>query len=64
MHLNGTRAFPPKNPGDNRYKGWVTLKGELEWQYQKQEAERVIRRLWGVKGVEQSDHSEAAGLAQ
>ena len=32
-------------------KGWVTLKGELEWQYQKQEAERVIRRLWGVKGV-------------
>jgi osmotically-inducible protein OsmY len=32
-------------------KGWVTVKGELEWQYQKQEAERVIRRLWGVKGV-------------
>jgi osmotically-inducible protein OsmY len=32
-------------------KGWVTLKGELEWQHQKQEAERVIRRLWGVKGV-------------
>lgn len=32
-------------------KGWVTLKGELEWQYQRQEVERVIRRLWGVKGV-------------
>src|ERR1700691_278381 len=32
-------------------KGWVTLKGELEWQYQKEEVERVIRRLWGVKGV-------------
>jgi osmotically-inducible protein OsmY len=31
--------------------GWVTLKGEVEWQYQKQEAERVIRRLWGVRGV-------------
>jgi osmotically-inducible protein OsmY len=32
-------------------KGWVTLKGEVEWQYQKQDAERVIRRLMGVKGV-------------
>jgi osmotically-inducible protein OsmY len=32
-------------------KGWVTLKGEVEWQFQKQDAERVIRRLAGVKGV-------------
>ena len=32
-------------------KGWVTLKGDVEWQYQKQEAGRVVRRLWGVKGV-------------
>jgi osmotically-inducible protein OsmY len=32
-------------------KGWVTLKGEMEWQYQKQDAERVVRRLSGVKGV-------------
>jgi osmotically-inducible protein OsmY len=32
-------------------KGWVTLKGEVEWQYQKEEVERVVRRLWGVKGV-------------
>lgn len=32
-------------------KGWVTLKGEVEWQYQKQEAERVVRRLSGVEGV-------------
>jgi osmotically-inducible protein OsmY len=32
-------------------KGWVTLKGEVEWQYQKEDAERVIRRLQGVKGV-------------
>jgi osmotically-inducible protein OsmY len=32
-------------------KGWVTLKGEVEWQYQKQDAERVIRRLKGVSGV-------------
>ena len=32
-------------------KGWVTLKGEVEWQYQKQDAEHAVRRLWGAKGV-------------
>jgi osmotically-inducible protein OsmY len=32
-------------------KGWITLKGDVEWQYQRQDAERVIRRLSGVKGV-------------
>jgi osmotically-inducible protein OsmY len=32
-------------------KGWVTMKGDVEWQYQKQDAERVIRRLKGVVGV-------------
>jgi osmotically-inducible protein OsmY len=31
--------------------GWVTLKGTVEWQYQKNDAERVVRRLTGVKGV-------------
>jgi osmotically-inducible protein OsmY len=29
----------------------VTLKGEVEWNYQKQDAERAVRRLQGVKGV-------------
>lgn len=32
-------------------KGWVTLKGEVERQYQKQDAERSISRLVGVRGV-------------
>ncbi|MGZ6391435.1 MAG: BON domain-containing protein [Ktedonobacterales bacterium] len=32
-------------------KGWVTLEGEVEWQYQKEDAERVVRRLAGVRGV-------------
>src|SRR5882757_6822886 len=32
-------------------KGWVTLRGEVEWNYQKQDAERAVRRLQGVKGV-------------
>jgi osmotically-inducible protein OsmY len=32
-------------------KGWVTLKGTVDWQYKKSEAERVVRHLAGVKGV-------------
>ena len=32
-------------------KGWVTLKGEVEWQYQREEAGKVVRQLWGVKGA-------------
>jgi len=32
-------------------KGWVTLKGEVEWQFQRDAAERDVRKLWGVKGV-------------
>ena len=32
-------------------KGWVTLKGDVEWEFEKQDAERVVRRLSGVKGV-------------
>ena len=32
-------------------KGWVTLRGSLEWQYQKEDAERVVRRISGVTGV-------------
>jgi osmotically-inducible protein OsmY len=32
-------------------KGWVTLEGRLEWQYQREEVERVVRQLSGVKGI-------------
>jgi osmotically-inducible protein OsmY len=32
-------------------KGWVTLDGELEYQYQKEDAERAARRVTGVRGV-------------
>src|SRR5271157_1554254 len=31
--------------------GWVTLEGNTERQYQKEEAERAVRPLMGVKGV-------------
>jgi osmotically-inducible protein OsmY len=32
-------------------KGWITLRGEVEWEFEKREAERVVRRLAGVRGV-------------
>ena len=45
-------AFIPINRLDVTVsQGWVTLKGDVEWQYQKQDAERVVRRIEGVKGV-------------
>jgi len=31
--------------------GWVTLNGMLDWQYQKDAADRTVRNLTGVKGV-------------
>jgi osmotically-inducible protein OsmY len=31
--------------------GRVTLRGEVEWQYQRREAERVVRNLRGVRSV-------------
>ena len=31
--------------------GWVMLRGEVEWQYQKRAAERNVRRMPGVRGV-------------
>jgi osmotically-inducible protein OsmY len=31
--------------------GWVTLKGDVEWQYQKEDAERIVHRLAGVRGA-------------
>ena len=32
-------------------RGWVTLEGEVPWQYMKDDAERVVYRLRGVVGV-------------
>jgi osmotically-inducible protein OsmY len=32
-------------------RGWVTLRGQVEWHYERREAERVVRNLRGVKGV-------------
>ena len=32
-------------------RGWVTLKGDVEWGFQRSDAERVARRITGVRGV-------------
>src|SRR5258705_6986560 len=32
-------------------KGWVTLEGEVEWEYQKEDAERAVRALTARHGV-------------
>jgi osmotically-inducible protein OsmY len=31
--------------------GWVTLEGEVEWNYQREAAETAVRRVRGVKGI-------------
>jgi osmotically-inducible protein OsmY len=31
--------------------GWITLEGQVEWNYQKDRAEEAVRRIRGVKGV-------------
>src|ERR1700686_236119 len=52
VHALEWDAFVPSNKVQVTVsKGWVTLRGEVEWQYQKEDAERVVRRLAGVKGV-------------
>ena len=36
--------------------GWVTLEGEVEWNYQKERAEQATRRIKGVRGVSNVIH--------
>ncbi|TDE18117.1 BON domain-containing protein [Dyadobacter psychrotolerans] len=31
--------------------GWVTIEGEVQWNYQREAAERIINKLIGIKGV-------------
>ncbi len=43
--------IPVENLEITLAKGFVMLKGMVEWQFQREDAERVVRRLAGVKGV-------------
>ncbi|MEV6283784.1 BON domain-containing protein [Kribbella sp. NPDC051770] len=49
--LEWDAGTPVQKPKVTVAKGWVTLSGEVEWQFQKADAERVVRRLAGVRGV-------------
>jgi osmotically-inducible protein OsmY len=35
-------------------KGWLTLEGEVEWNYQRERAQEAVRRVRGVRGVTNS----------
>jgi osmotically-inducible protein OsmY len=49
--LEWDALIPVENLKVSVSKGWVTLKGEVPWHFQKQDAERAARRIAGVKGV-------------
>lgn len=49
--LKWNTVVPPERVTVAVTRGWVTLKGTLEWQYQKDAAGRVVRDLTGVRGV-------------
>ena len=49
--LEWDAAVPTDKVSVTVSKGWVTLRGDVEWQFQKEDAERVVRRLTGVRGV-------------
>ena len=44
-------AVPPDRVQVTVENGWVTLEGEVEWQYQRSAAENAVKYLMGVKGV-------------
>jgi osmotically-inducible protein OsmY len=44
-------SVPPDRVKAQVSQGWVTLEGTVEWQFQKEAAERAVRPLRGVKGV-------------
>ena len=49
--LEWSTTVPEKSVQIRVEKGWVTLEGMVEWQFQRQEAHNVVARLLGVKGV-------------
>src|SRR3989454_11120057 len=49
--LKWDAAVPVDNLDVTVSHGWVTLKGEVDYGFQKRDAERAVERLSGVKGV-------------
>lgn len=49
--LKWSSAVPDENVILSVSKGWVTLEGSVEWNYQREAAEKAVEQLIGVKGV-------------
>ena len=49
--LKWSTSVPEENLTASVSKGWVTLEGKVEWNYQKESAEKAVEELLGVKGV-------------
>lgn len=49
--LKWSTAVPDENLSLSVSKGWVTLEGSVEWNYQREAAEKAVEQLVGVKGV-------------
>src|SRR5262245_34862038 len=50
---------PPNSIKVTVSEGWVTLEGEVDWFYQREEAERAFRRMTGVRGFSNMVHVKA-----
>jgi osmotically-inducible protein OsmY len=49
--LNWSTSVPKDRIKVRVSKGWITLEGNVDWQFQKTAAEDAVRNLLGVKGV-------------
>lgn len=49
--LKWNSLIPPDKVAVTVSEGWITLKGDLDWQYQREAAGRAVRDLIGVVGV-------------
>lgn len=49
--LEWDAMIPPDGVKVTVSRGWVTLRGQVEWGFQRVDAERVARRVTGVRGV-------------
>jgi len=49
--IESNALFKPEKLSVTVADGWVTVRGQVEWNFEREEAEKVVRNLWGVKGV-------------
>jgi osmotically-inducible protein OsmY len=49
--LDRSVAVPANRVQVTVSKGWITLEGSVDWQFQRRAAEKAVRDLMGVKGV-------------